>query len=123
VQAQVASAPAATAAASAAPVASASPASWTCECCGIVNTGKFCEGCGAPQPKPKFQAPTQAQAGWKCVCGTENTGKFCAQCGTKQFSIYDIECSECSWRAERGDVFTGYCPSCDHKFGPEDLDI
>ena len=105
--------------------ATAAATGWVCECCGSGNTGKFCEGCGAPQPKPKFQAlaQVQPQAGWKCVCGTENTGKFCAQCGTKQFTIYDIECSECSWRAERGDVFTGFCPSCDHKFGPEDLDI
>ena len=114
VRSQVAAAPAAAPVTPAAPTA---PTGWICECCGSKNTGKFCEGCGAPQPKPKFQA------GWKCFCGTENTGKFCAQCGTRQFTIRNIECSECSWRAEPGDVFTGYCPSCDHKFGPEDLDI
>ena len=91
---------------------------WKCESCGSENTGKFCQGCGAPKP-----APAQPAANWTCVCGTVNTGKFCQNCGTKQFTINDIECSECSWRAEPGDVFTGYCPSCDHKFGPEDLDI
>jgi len=91
-------------------------AAWTCESCGSRNTGKFCQGCGAPAPAPKVNS-------WKCFCGTVNTGKFCENCGTQQFTPDEIECSECSWRAEPGDVFTGICPSCDHKFGPEDLDM
>ena len=100
-------------------VASA-PAAWKCDACGSENTGKFCEGCGAPKPAPAPSMP--AGPSWLCVCGAKNTGKFCNECGTKQFSIRDIVCSECSWTAEPGDEFTGYCPSCDHKFGPEDLD-
>ena len=97
-------------------VASA-PAAWKCDACGSENTGKFCEGCGSPKPAPK-----SAASSWLCVCGEKNTGKFCNECGTKQFTVNDIVCSECSWTAEPGDEFTGYCPSCDHKFGPEDLD-
>ena len=62
VRSQVAAAPA-TAPVVAAPAA---PIGWICECCGSKNTGKCCEGCGAPQPKPKFQA------GWKCFCGRAN---------------------------------------------------
>ena len=100
-------------------VASA-PAAWKCDACGSENTGKFCEGCGSP--KPAFAPARPTAAGWTCFCGAVNTGKFCNECGTKQFSIRDIVCSECSWRAEPGDEFTGICPSCDHKFGPEDLD-
>ena len=100
-------------------VASA-PAAWKCDACGSENTGKFCEGCGSP--KPAFAPARPTAAGWTCFCGAVNTGKFCNECGTKQFSIRDIVCSECSWTAEPGDEFTGYCPSCDHKFGPEDLD-
>ena len=100
-------------------VASA-PAAWKCDACGSENTGKFCEGCGSP--KPAFAPARPTAAGWTCFCGAVNTGKFCNECGTKQFSIRDIVCSECSWTAEPGDEFTGICPSCDHKFGPEDLD-
>ena len=109
-QAQAAAQPAA---AAAAPVAAAAavPTSWVCECCGSTNTGKFCEGCGAPQPKPKFQAPTQAQAGWKCVCGTENTGKFCAQCGTKQAPPAPLArfCSRCGAKTAPDAMFCAQC--------------
>lgn len=100
-------------------VASA-PAAWKCDACGSENTGKFCEGCGSP--KPAFAPARPTAAGWTCFCGAVNTGKFCNECGTKQFTVKDIVCSECSWTAEPGDEFTGICPSCDHKFGPEDLD-
>ena len=101
-------------------VASA-PAAWKCDACGSENTGKFCEGCGSP--KLAFAPARPTAAGWTCFCGAVNTGKFCNECGTKQFTVKDIVCSECSWTAEPGDEFTGICPSCDHKFGPEDLDI
>ncbi len=97
-------------------VASA-PATWKCDACGSKATGNFCQGCGAPKSTPKPVGP-----GWLCVCGAVNTGRFCNECGTKQFTVKDIVCSECSWTAEPGDEFTGYCPGCDHKFGPEDLD-
>ena len=101
-------------------VASA-PAAWKCDACGSENTGKFCEGCGSP--KPAFAPARPTAAGWTCFCGAVNTGRFCNGCGTKQFTVKNIICSECSWTAEPGDEFTGICPSCDHKFGPEDLDI
>ena len=101
-------------------VASA-PATWKCDACGSENTGKFCEGCGSP--KPAFAPARPTAAGWTCFCGAVNTGRFCNECGTKQFTVKNIVCSECSWTAEPGDEFTGICPSCDHKFGPEDLDI
>ena len=101
-------------------VASA-PAAWKCDACGSENTGKFCEGCGSP--KPAFAPARPTAAGWTCFCGAVNTGRFCNECGTKQFTVKNIVCSECSWTAEPGDEFTGICPSCDHKFGPEDLDI
>lgn len=99
---------------------------WKCDLCGSEATGMFCPGCASlrptPQPAPQ-SAPQSAATSWLCVCGTRNTGKFCNECGTKQFTIMNIVCSECSWQAEPGDEFTGICPSCDHKFGPEDLDI
>ena len=101
-------------------VASA-PAAWKCDACGSENTGKFCEGCGSP--KPAFAPARPTAAGWTCFCGAVNTGRFCNECGTKQFTVKNIICSECSWTAEPGDEFTGICPSCDHKFGPENLDI
>lgn len=44
---------------------------WTCTC-GVINTGKFCTGCGGSKP---------AETGWTCVCGAHNTGKFCSDCG------------------------------------------
>ena len=103
----------------AAPVTPA--AKWTCDLCGKENTGMYCEGCASLRPAPK-PAPRSAGLSWLCVCGTKNTGRFCNECGTKQFTVKDIVCSECSWTAEPGDEFTGICPSCDHKFGPEDLD-
>lgn len=102
--------------------AGAPVATWICDLCGKENTGMYCEGCASPRPAPK-PAPRSAGLSWLCVCGARNTGRFCNECGTKQFTVNDIECSECSWRAEPGDIFTGICPSCDHKFGPEDLDI
>ena len=43
---------------------------WTCQC-GTVNTGKFCQECGAPKPSEE----------WTCVCGSVNKGKFCPNCG------------------------------------------
>ena len=60
------------------PVQSAAPAAetaqpagtWTCESCGTLNTGSFCEECGAAKP------------GWTCICGSRNEKKFCPVCGT-----------------------------------------
>ncbi len=101
---------------SAASVPKAGPA-WTCDCCGTENTGKFCHGCGAAKP-----APAPAASGWKCFCGTVNTGKFCAECGTEQYTLEDIECSECSWTAEPGDVnIPTFCPNCGKRFNADDI--
>ena len=95
-----------------------SVSAWTCEACGSENTGKFCQGCGAAMPAP---APAAAQ-GWKCFCGTVNTGGFCSECGTKQFSLKDIWCSECSWTAEPGDVVIPiFCPNCGKRFNADDI--
>ncbi|MDO4321107.1 MAG: SPFH domain-containing protein [Lachnospiraceae bacterium] len=47
---------------------------WKCAC-GAVNTGKFCSECGAARPEPE---------GWKCACGAVNTGRFCSECGAKR---------------------------------------
>ena len=46
---------------------------WQCAC-GATNQGKFCQGCGQPQPA----------AGWQCACGAVNQGKFCQGCGKPQ---------------------------------------
>lgn len=88
---------------------------WTCTSCGTENEGKFCQGCGAPKP-----------VSWTCFCGTVNSSKFCQNCGTKQFSLDDIECSECSWTVATNDedpVYTtpSHCPNCDKKFNSDDI--
>lgn len=102
------------------PVAAAAPAAtatWVCDVCGSENTGKFCQGCGAPKPA----AAKPAISGWTCFCGAVNTGKFCNECGTKHFTIDEIECSECSWTAEPGDRISAFCPNCGHKFSSKDI--
>lgn len=98
-QAQAAAAPQA-----AAPAQSAAADSWTCSC-GTVNTGKFCQNCGAKKPEaaapgtwkcskcgtmasgkfcPECGAPKPDDGTWTCSCGTVNTGKFCQNCGAKR---------------------------------------
>lgn len=106
------------------PVAAAAPApapaataTWVCDACGSENTGKFCQGCGAPKPV----ATKPAISGWTCFCGAVNTGTFCNECGTKRFTIDEIECSECSWTAEPGDRISAFCPNCGHKFSRIDI--
>lgn len=50
--------------------------SWTCQNCGTVNDGKFCQECGFRKPEDK---------NWTCPeCGTLNDGKFCKNCGHKR---------------------------------------
>lgn len=72
-QAQAAPPPAAAAPAPA-PVAAPAAAGWGCGC-GAVNSGKFCQECGAPRPAP---------AEWACGCGAVNSGKFCQECGASR---------------------------------------
>ena len=62
--------------------APASASVWTCDSCGSENTGKFCQGCGAPKP-------VSPAAGWRCSCGAVNTGKFCEECG-KRFNADNL---------------------------------
>lgn len=74
-----------------------------------------------PPADLSVKAPTPVQRSkWKCFCGTENTGRFCNECGTKQFSVDEIECSECSWTAE-GEEIPSECPNCGKVFGSEDI--
>lgn len=60
---------------------------WVCQNCNTQNTGKFCKGCGAPQPQPMQNAYNNRVCSYKCnKCGwtpTEpnNLPKFCPQCG------------------------------------------
>ena len=71
---------------------------WTCAC-GSVNTGKFCQECGAPKPEDNK---------WTCVCGTVNSGKFCSECGAKK--------PDGAWTCTCGEVNEGkFCPQCGAK--------
>jgi membrane protease subunit (stomatin/prohibitin family) len=90
---------------------------WKCHC-GHENTGNFCSGCGST----KSAQITDLQDEWKCFCGTVNKGRFCSNCGNKQFTLEDIECSECSWKAESGlTVVPAFCPNCGKRFDKNDL--
>ena len=96
-------------------VPQAASGTWICDACGSKNTGKFCQGCGAAKPAP-------AADRWKCFCGTMNTGRFCSECGTVQFGLENIQCSECSWTAEPGDVvIPTFCPNCGKRFNSDDV--
>lgn len=68
-------------AAAASPAASAAdtaPVSWSCSC-GAVNTGKFCQSCGAKKPEAP-RAVSCEHCGWKPNPG-EQLPKFCPECG------------------------------------------
>lgn len=84
------------------PSSGASPAAsgdaWTCKC-GKVNTGKFCQECGASKPEDDK---------WTCTCGTVNSGKFCSECGAKK--------PDGKWTCTCGEVNEGkFCPQCGAK--------
>ena len=51
---------------------------WTCSC-GMVNTGRFCQNCGSPQPMTvrRFRCD---KCGWE-PADPSNLPKFCPQCG------------------------------------------
>ena len=77
--------------------------SWTCAC-GEVNTGKFCNECGAKKPEAKM-ADT-----WTCACGEVNTGKFCVECGAKKPE--EVK----GWVCACGEVNQGkFCMECGAK--------
>lgn len=70
---------------------------WTCSC-GVVNTGRFCSGCGQPKP--------DSRQSWTCACGTSNTGKFCSNCGQPRPA-------DNHWTCACGTVNTGkFCSNC-----------
>lgn len=57
---------------------SSAAGSWTCSC-GTVNTGKFCQGCGAKKPESLYSGQC-SRCGWRPSYG-EQPPKFCPECG------------------------------------------
>ncbi len=82
--------------------ASAPADGWKCDC-GTVNSGKFCQNCGAKKPED----------GWKCACGAVNKGNFCGECGAKKPSA---KCASCGYLPEDPSNPPKFCPNCGEKF-------
>ena len=86
--------------------------SWKCAC-GTVNTGKFCQECGAGKPVIE---------GWTCSCGAVNKGKFCPECGAKKpAGAPQYKCDKCGWEPEKGSAPPKFCPECGDKFDNSDI--
>lgn len=121
--------------------APAAPAGWTCACGQAGNAGKFCMGCGKPQPAPaeawtcscgatvtgKFCAecgspkPVQKD-GWECSCGAVNKGKFCPECGSKKpAGVPQYKCDKCGWEPADPTKAPKFCPECGDPFDDGDI--
>lgn len=68
------------------PAANTVSGTWTCSC-GMVNTGRFCQNCGAKKPESQrtFQCD---KCGWKPAPG-QQPPRFCPECGDP-FDGYDV---------------------------------
>ena len=84
--------------------------------CGAVNTGKFCMECGAKKPEPV------SAEGWTCSCGAVNKGKFCPECGAKKpAGVPQYKCDKCGWEPEKGTTPPKFCPECGDPFDNGDI--